>query len=61
MTARSKPKTWVNPVKNHPPKESTLKTPGDFREFTELMRKVVNKREEPKSSASRVPGASDRS
>lgn len=49
-------KPWVNPVKNHPPKESTLKTPGNFREFTELMKKVVNGK-----PASRVPDASDRS
>lgn len=53
-------KKWTDPVKNRPAKESTLSTRGDFREFTDLMRKVVNKREEkPKpSSASRVPDAS---
>jgi hypothetical protein len=53
MTEREKP--WGNPVKNQAPKESTLKTPGDFRKFTELMKKVV-----PKPSASHVR-ASDRS
>jgi hypothetical protein len=56
MTARPKPKTWVNPVKNHPPKAETLNTPGDFGKFTELMKKVVNGK-----PSSRVPGASDRS
>lgn len=56
MAELSKAKTWVNPVKNHPPKAETLNTPGDFHEFTELMKKVVNQK-----PASRVPGASDRS
>lgn len=51
---------WVDPVKNQPPKESTMSTRGNFREFTDLMRKIVNKQEEnPKSvSSSRVPDAS---
>jgi hypothetical protein len=34
----------VDPVKNHPAKESTMNTRGDFREFTELMKKIVTKR-----------------
>lgn len=53
-------KPWINPVKNRPAKESTLNTKGNFGEFTELMRKIVNKQEEkPKPvSSSRVPGAS---
>ena len=53
-------KKWIDPVKNRPAKESTLAVRGDFREFTEIMRKIVNKREEkPKQdSASRVPDAS---
>lgn len=52
-----KPKKWTNPVKNQPAKESTLDIKGDFGKFTDLMRRVVNKREEkPKTtSASRAP------
>jgi len=38
-------KKWTDPVKNQPAKESTLDTPGDFDEFTELMRRIVNKQE----------------
>lgn len=34
-------KKWTNPVKNHPAKESTLNTTGDFGQFKELMRRVV--------------------
>lgn len=45
-------KKWIDPVKDQPAKESTLDTPGDFQEFTELMRKIVNKQEKtPTSSA----------
>ena len=52
-------KKWIDPVKNQPPKESTLNTPGDFGKFTDLMRKIVNKKEEnSKPSSSRVPDAS---
>lgn len=53
-------KKWTDPVKNQPAKESTLNTEGDFGEFTELMRKIVNKREDkPKpSSSSHGPAAS---
>jgi len=53
-------KKWTDPVKNQPAKESTLNTTGDFGKFTDLMRKIVNKKEEsPKRpSASRVPDAS---
>jgi hypothetical protein len=52
-------KKWTDPVKNKPAKESTLDTKGDFRQFTELMRRIINKRkEEPKASSSRVPAAS---
>ena len=36
-------KKWIDPVKSHPAKESTLSTKGDFREFTELMKKIVAK------------------
>ena len=43
MTERAKPKTWVNPVKNQPPKAETLNTPGDFRAFTDLMKKIISK------------------
>jgi hypothetical protein len=53
-------KKWTDPVKNRPAKKETLNTRGDFCVFTDLMRKIVNKREEkPKpSSASRVPDVS---
>lgn len=53
-------KKWNDPVKNKPAKESTLDIKGDFGKFTDLMRRVVNKREEkPKPpSASRVPASS---
>jgi hypothetical protein len=34
-------KKWIDPVKNRPAKESTMETRGDFREFTELMKKLV--------------------
>jgi len=52
-------KKWIDPVKNQPAKESTLNTTGDFGAFKDLMRKIVNKKEEsPKPSSSRVPDAS---
>jgi hypothetical protein len=35
---------WKNPVKGHKAKESTLNTKGDFQQFTELMRRIVNKK-----------------
>jgi hypothetical protein len=55
----SKPRKWVDPVKNRPARESTLNTTGSFSEFAEFMRKIVNKREEkPKPSSSRAPDAS---
>jgi hypothetical protein len=44
-------KTWVNPTKQ-PPKEETMNTPGDFKAFTELMKKIVKK------PSSRDPAAS---
>lgn len=54
-----KKKPWVDPVKKRPAKDETLAVKGSFQEFTELMRKIVNKRDEPKLGASsRVPGAS---
>jgi len=50
---------WVDPVKNRPAKESTLNIRGDFREFMELMRKIVNKREDkPKPPSSPGPASS---
>ncbi len=49
-------KKWTDPVKNRPAKESTLATRGDFREFKDLMRKIVNKREEKPKPASSSPG-----
>ena len=45
-------KPWDDPAK-HPPKEETMNTPGDFKVFTDLMSKIVEK---PKTS--RVPVAS---
>lgn len=32
---------WRNPVKNKPPKESTLQIEGDWDKFTNQMRKIV--------------------
>ena len=51
---------WIDPVKNQQPKDATLNIKGDFREFTNIMRKIVNKQEEkPKpASASRDSDAS---
>jgi hypothetical protein len=40
MTVPSK-KPWVDPVKSHRAKDSTMNTPGDFGQFTNLMRKLV--------------------
>jgi hypothetical protein len=34
-------KKWEDPAK-HPPKPETMNTPGDFRRFTDLMRKLVS-------------------
>jgi hypothetical protein len=45
-------KKWIDPVKNHPAKESTMNTRGDFGEFTELMKKVVHKSDDPHPSVS---------
>ena len=53
-------KTWHDPVRR-PAKQSTLDTPGDFKKFTELMRKVVSippERGKKSPSSSRVPDAS---
>jgi hypothetical protein len=33
---------WEDPAK-HAPKPETMKTPGDFGRFTELMKKIVQK------------------
>lgn len=51
---------WIDPVKNRPPKNATLNIKGDFHEFMDIMRKVINKQEEkPKpASASHDPDAS---
>jgi hypothetical protein len=51
-------KKWTDPVKNKPADDSTLGTRGDFREFTNLMRKIVNKQEDKPKPASRVPASS---
>jgi hypothetical protein len=37
-----KTKSWKNPVKGIPAKESTLNIKGDFGTFTDLMKKVVH-------------------
>jgi hypothetical protein len=53
-------KPWDNPVKR-PAKQSTMDTPGDFAQFTNLMRKVVSvtpQQGKKHSLASRVPDAS---
>jgi hypothetical protein len=51
-------KQWKDPVKGHPAKESTMNTRGDFGQFTELMKRVVSRKQEEKPkpvSSSRVP------
>ena len=57
---RMKRSPWVDPVKNRPAKAATFNTKGDFHKFTEVMRKIVNKKEaEPKpASASHDSDAS---
>jgi hypothetical protein len=47
-------KAWENPVKGSAAKESTMNTPGDFTQFTELMKRVI-KAGKP-TSASPGPG-----
>ncbi|HEY4357726.1 MAG TPA: hypothetical protein VGN16_18375 [Acidobacteriaceae bacterium] len=49
-------KKWTNPVKGIPAKESTLNVEGDFQEFTELMRRIVNKQEDKPKPSSSSPG-----
>jgi hypothetical protein len=34
-------KKWLDPVKGHPAKDSTLKVHGDFQQFTELMKRII--------------------
>jgi hypothetical protein len=51
--AMKKKTTWTDPSKQQP-KSETMNTPGDFKVFTDLMRKVIEK---PKT-ASRVPASS---
>lgn len=52
-------RSWKNPVKGIPAKESTMNVSGDFRKFTNLMKRVVNPPVKPKeSSASHGPDAS---
>lgn len=54
---RKKPKSaWKDPVKGIAPKESTMRTKGNFAQFTELMKRVV-KTGKP-TSASPGPAAS---
>jgi hypothetical protein len=56
---RKPEKKWIDPVKGKPAHAETLSVKGDFKEFKEIMRRLVNKREEkPTPSSSRVPGAS---
>jgi len=43
-------KIWDNPVK-HPPKQATLDTPGDFSDFTEVMRKLMKVKPEKKPAS----------
>jgi len=49
-------KPWKNPVKDVPPKDSTMNTPGNFEEFTELMRRVVKVKPEPREKPHASPG-----
>lgn len=49
-------KKWIDPVKNQSAKESTLNTPGNFDEFTELMRRIVNKQEKTPTPPAASPG-----
>jgi len=41
----SRGKRWADPVKDHAPKDSTLSTSGDFQQFAQIMRKIVNKKQ----------------
>jgi hypothetical protein len=53
-------KQWKNPL-NHPAKQSTMDTPGDFAQFKDLMRTVVSappQQVKKQPSASHVPDAS---
>lgn len=50
-----KDKVWKNPVKGHPAKESTMNTQGDFGRFTELMKKVVTKKDDKPKTVSSSP------
>jgi hypothetical protein len=40
-------KKWIDPAKR-PPSPETMATPGDFDEFTEIMRKLMKVKPEPK-------------
>jgi hypothetical protein len=52
-------KKWVDPVKGKPAHDETLSMNGDFDRFKEIMRRIVNRREEkPKPSSSHASGAS---
>jgi len=46
-------KKWKDPAKQ-PPKAETMNTPGDFKVFTDLMRRVVEK---PKPASHGPAGA----
>ncbi len=43
-------KAWDDPVKRKP-SEETMSTPGDFKVFTDLMKRVVEKKPKPASPA----------
>jgi hypothetical protein len=49
-------KDWQDPAKR-PPKPQTMETPGDFRQFTDTMRKLM-KVKPVRKSASRGPVSS---
>jgi hypothetical protein len=56
---RKPEKKWIDPVKGKPAHAETFSVRGDFKEFKEIMRRIVNKREEKSiPSSSRVPDAS---
>jgi hypothetical protein len=55
-----KNKSWKDPVKGHPAKESTMNVQGDFGKFTELMKRVVPRKQDEKPkivSSSHAPVA----
>jgi hypothetical protein len=50
-----KTKSWKNPVKDIPAKESTMNIKGDFGAFTDLMKRVVNVPAKTRKTSSSSP------